>query len=233
MTKTIVTLGDSSLTTGDLSLLVPPNWLNDQLLSFWMEHLRINVLQNDPRVAVILPNISYFIALTNDEEDLRPIAAAHLLNTKNFILVPVNDATDTDVENVRGPVGSHWSLLVFHRPENTIFHIDSLRSSSYVRQHVSHHLVHRLMHMSAAPNAKFMSLKPPAQHNSYDCGAFVCLFAQQCAQRFLKGCKIADMFPKGQFVSQEEIDSFRQDIGKVACRLFDEKHRSDNPPSSS
>lgn len=60
----IVTLGDAALTTGDLGLLVPPAWLNDQLISFWCEHLRIHVLQNHSQVAILLPNVAYFIALT-------------------------------------------------------------------------------------------------------------------------------------------------------------------------
>lgn len=63
--KHVVTLGDASLTTDDLALLVPPAWMNDQLISFWCEHLRINILENHPQVAIIPPNVTYLIALTN------------------------------------------------------------------------------------------------------------------------------------------------------------------------
>lgn len=65
MSGTVVTLGDASLTTADLSLLVPPNWLNDQIISFWFEYLRIKVANENPAISFVLPNVAYFIALTD------------------------------------------------------------------------------------------------------------------------------------------------------------------------
>lgn len=61
----IASLGDASLSVDDLALLVPPCWMNDKLISFWCEHLRINVLKSDSRVTILPPNLSFFISLTD------------------------------------------------------------------------------------------------------------------------------------------------------------------------
>lgn len=63
--KNLVTLGDASLTTEDLALLVPPAWLNDNLISFWCEHLRIDILDNHTHASILPPNVTFFIANTN------------------------------------------------------------------------------------------------------------------------------------------------------------------------
>lgn len=61
----LVTLGDATLHTDDLALLVPPAWLNDSLISFWVEHLRLHVLCDATNVTVLPPNISFFLTFCN------------------------------------------------------------------------------------------------------------------------------------------------------------------------
>lgn len=88
MGKTVVALGDASLTTADLSLLVPPSWMNDQLISFWFEHLRIHILQNDSRAALLLPNVAYFVALTDGTLNYKkhPVQKVFLFLSLLFVL---------------------------------------------------------------------------------------------------------------------------------------------------
>lgn len=68
----LLTLGDATLHTDDLALLVPPAWFNDALISFWTEHLRLHVLRGVDNVAVIPPNVSFFLALCNGQSDAFP-----------------------------------------------------------------------------------------------------------------------------------------------------------------
>lgn len=55
-------------------------------------------------------------------------------------------------------------------------------------------------------------------------GAFVCMFAEKAVRRFLNGQPIATMFEPNEKLDPEVVDSTRQEIGKVACRLFDERN---------
>lgn len=61
MSGALTTLGDASISEDDVRLLDEPNWLNDNLISFWCEHLRLNELKNDRRVLFILPNLAFFL----------------------------------------------------------------------------------------------------------------------------------------------------------------------------
>lgn len=64
-----VTLGDATVTAEDAGLLEPPNWLNDQLLSLWCEHVRKST--PDARVLILPPNLAYFIKQCNGTRSLR------------------------------------------------------------------------------------------------------------------------------------------------------------------
>lgn len=52
----------------------------------------------------------------------------------------------------------------------------------------------------------------------------MCLFAQMAVRRFVDDVPIAGMFQRHERgpINQGQMDSFRQEIGKVACRQFDE-----------
>lgn len=103
-----------------------------------------------------------------DEEDLKPIVSAHHLKECQLVLVPVNNAGNVDLHTTSVPAGTHWSLLVFHRPENRLFYLDSCPSSS--NQLVAENLAERLLVMFGAHTAKYTTLPVPSQSNSYDCG---------------------------------------------------------------
>lgn len=55
-------------------------------------------------------------------------------------------------------------------------------------------------------------------------GAFVCLFAEKVVRRFLSGGQIATLYNPKQKLSDEIVESARQEIGKVACRIFDQQN---------
>ncbi|CDF38087.1 unnamed protein product [Chondrus crispus] len=74
----LLTLGDATLRTDDLALLVPPAWLNDALISFWLEHLTAHVLPPDARAVLLPPNLAFFLALCNGPYAL-PRAALGIL----------------------------------------------------------------------------------------------------------------------------------------------------------
>ncbi|CAN8068139.1 unnamed protein product [Agarophyton chilense] len=218
-TARIASLGDASLSVDDLALLVPPCWMNDQLISFWCEHLRINVLQNDVRVAILPPNLSFFISLTDDYEVLSQIASANNMNNSELIILTVNDSRHADV-NGNVASGTHWSLLALERRSNVAYYMDSLPLLSNVE--VAQVLLHRLSKMLGTSKASFVELNTPRQKNSYDCGAFVCKFAEDVVRCFLSNELISSLYADGAELHPDHIDQKRQEIGKLACTLLNE-----------
>ena len=54
--KVVASLGDSLLRESDLELLVPEQWINDQIIGFYFEYLGRDVLRSD-KVALVSPEV--------------------------------------------------------------------------------------------------------------------------------------------------------------------------------
>lgn len=105
-------------------------------------------------------------SLKSDDDDLHQIASANRLKDKQLVLATVNNSREKEISS--GPVGSHWSLLVFYRPETTVFYLDSVAGTPNLS--ISKLIAHRLSRMVDAPSAKIQIMPVPKQTNSYDCG---------------------------------------------------------------
>lgn len=110
---------------------------------------------------------------------LRPLAA----DSRDFIFFALNNNEETDYAG-----GSHWSLLVFSRPDRAFLHFDSSRGSN---QDQASDLARKLMHYfrvgGSARVAEPMCLQ---QTNSYDCGIFVLCYAELVAAHALRVGKV-------------------------------------------
>lgn len=59
-------------------------------------------------------------------------------------------------------------------------------------------------------------------------GAYVCLFAEMALKSYQDNQLISTMFQQSsQSINQEKVDMFRQEIGKIACQLYDESLRKE------
>lgn len=171
--QTLVSLGDAAVSATDLSLLVPPSWLNDSLISFWVEHLRLHVISTS-EILILPPNISYFLALCEDQTDAEQLVHHLGISERQLLLVSVNDASARDFTQVSGPTGSHWSLLVFQRRfARGFYYLDSMRARTNCR--VARLLANKLGRLLGEPAEPFVDVDVPLQQNMYDCGMLPCL----------------------------------------------------------
>jgi Ulp1 family protease len=113
----------------DTVLLQPGSWLNDILITFWLE-----LLEHVPEVALGKPlssprctglvqpcSVSLYSYLEPEDllESLRPLA----LHSFERVAFPISDAESNEH-------GSHWTLLLFDKPSLKLFHYDSARRMS-------------------------------------------------------------------------------------------------------
>ncbi|KAK9511856.1 hypothetical protein O3M35_000437 [Rhynocoris fuscipes] len=158
----ILTYNDCSLFLTDFLLLQGPFWLNDKLLGFYMDYLE-NEVYSDLSVCFIRPEVTQCLKLYPDlNEFLDPLG----FNSKDYAVMILNDCDDK-----KSAGGTHWSLLVFSKPEHTFYHIDSLHGhnaycaktlATKIAQYVGDNYVYR-----------FHDTVTLKQRNSYDCGVFV------------------------------------------------------------
>lgn len=177
--RVILSYHDSLIHESDLRLLEGRNWLNDSLISFWFEHLQHDIFLGRPRLLFVSPEVTQLIKMGDAKElpiFLDPLGARY----KDYIFLPVNDHSSLIASG-----GSHWSLLVYSRSNNKWYHFDSQRGANYRDARC---LVDRINgYLSRDVSAVLTDAQCTQQDNSYDCGAFVMIYAERAAELAVEG----------------------------------------------
>ena len=163
----------------DIELLKGSNWINDTIITLWMKHLQQVDHENNEKVLFVPPTITQLLKI-GDTKDIDKTLEDLDAWWKDYMIFPVNDNNSVNKEG-----GSHWSLLIFSRPDNTWYHYDSNKGSN-VRH--AHRLVSRVnKYLSHETTPTLVETNCTQQNNSYDCGAFAMVFAQIAGRRAIKG----------------------------------------------
>ena len=84
------------------------------------------------------------------------------------IFLPINDCRNVEVAEG----GSHWSLLLVSLVDGVSFHYDSLSPSNWDEAELASNKISQLLRRPL----RFVNLDDsPQQHNSSDCGVYVCV----------------------------------------------------------
>ncbi|PZC74464.1 hypothetical protein B5X24_HaOG207821 [Helicoverpa armigera] len=175
MAKTSIVLSYHSilLHQSDIQLLTGPHWLNDTIISFYFEYLEENVFKNAKELLFVSPEVTQCIKMVREDEIgtfLEPLG----VSKKQFVFFALND---NDTPDMAG--GSHWSLLVYSKPERCFFHLDS----SYVSNHKpAWELASHLIPYLSKDTINFVTKECLQQSNGYDCGVHVICNAERLAE---------------------------------------------------
>lgn len=176
----VLNFHDSLLRQSDLNLLMGPYWLNDQIISFYFEYLERIIFNNENRLLFISPEVTQCIKIVPETEInifLDPLKA----NEKLFIFFALNN---NEADSVGG---THWSLLIFSRPENKFYHYDSMNSFNLLN---CQHLIKVLKKALNCVEADFENVKCLQQTNGYDCGIHVICNVDVVSNHAVKHLKV-------------------------------------------
>ncbi|KAH8325457.1 hypothetical protein KR074_004537, partial [Drosophila pseudoananassae] len=154
---------DSCLRMSDVQLLHGPHWLNDQILSFYYEYLSHVKYKTNSDLHFIAPEVTQCMKYMDDQELEQLLGQSNAAN-KPFIFFALNDNESTEAG------GTHWSLLVFSRPEKTFYHFDSYGNNNTGN---SMELMNKIKELLGVRQAKFRPMRCLQQANGYDCGIHV------------------------------------------------------------
>lgn len=178
--QTVLSFHDTLLRQSDIELLQGPHWLNDHIISFYLEYLDIVVFNNHKDILFISPEVTQCLKIISQDEINIFLEPLHAVN-KSFIFFPIND-------NERDQAGgSHWSLLVFSRPEKLFYHFDSISSSN------ERHCEKFIRRIKSYLNVGSVSLRKAhclTQTNGYDCGIHVLCNAENIAHHIVSKNKV-------------------------------------------
>lgn len=199
-----VQVGDVSLRKEDISLLVPPRWINDQIIAIAYEIMRTETLPGDDRFACVGPSEAFMMSQIHDASQLREFFAPLKLETRQLVLLPVCDHDDPDTAG-----GMHWSLLAYYRAHSSdgFYHFDSLG----INRAPAEQLAERVAPLLGLRRAPVTAAPTPRQTNGYDCGMYCILISELCARHVGRPpAEVAAIIT--QTVTPEAVRQRRKDI---------------------
>lgn len=181
----VLSYQDCLLRNSDVDLLKGQHWLNDVIIGFYLEYLDNHLnIPNKNEILYISPELTQLLKMTDPSQYdifLEPIEAA----IKKFIFFPLNNMNKKDVAG-----GSHWSLLVYSKPEETYFHFDSCQGTNgSIASIFTNNL---MLYFHCKNDKKFIEVDCPQQNNGYDCGLYVLCFTDVISRHALENGKIRD-----------------------------------------
>ncbi|KAL1930671.1 hypothetical protein VTP01DRAFT_10833 [Rhizomucor pusillus] len=176
-TKTILHFHDVMIRQHDFDTLADNVWLNDTIIEFHMEYLERIACTSNAHILLLRPGIVQLILHLQDPTYLASALPPHL-DRYRYIFIPVNDS-----QPQAGYSGSHWSLLVFCRPNLTFYYYDTLHGTN---QHVARLTAGRMVPLLRLTRQTiFKPVPTPQQDNGADCGVYVIAITDNLVQRLM------------------------------------------------
>ena len=160
-----------NITRADLRTLHGPNWLNDEIINFYMNLLMEKGKEKDIQKIHAFSSFFYSKLLKEGYASVNKWTKKINIFEMDLVLVPVH-------------MGNHWCLAVIDMRNNEIKYYDSLGGTNYgCLITLAKYLADESMVKLKIP-LHFMDFKLnnldniPQQTNNSDCGVFVCKFAE-------------------------------------------------------
>ncbi|PVV02603.1 hypothetical protein BB560_002942 [Smittium megazygosporum] len=148
----------------DAASLIRGDWIEDPIIGFYFN-----------RLFLFQPSVIHLVANTTDIEDARTSLPPEM-HDKDYLFLPTNNG------NSYNSGGSHWSLLVFDRPNNVFRYYDSMSSSNLVSTKL---MIERICMLLKIQKTSLIIEKCEQQQNDLDCGIYTLLYAKTLILRLL------------------------------------------------
>ena len=212
----VLSFHNSLLRKSDVDLLLGPHWLNDQIISFYLQYLENVTYKDDKSLLFMSPEVTQCLKFVSRDEMsifFEPLNAEQA----TFIFFPLNDNEDVSVG------GSHWSLIVFSRPEKKFFNFDSASNSNLKSSQRFVNAIKSVLNASDAQLINQSRANCLQQANGYDCGIHVLCNIEKIA-------KHADKFDSVYGVGKlevTEVEAKRLEIYNLIIKLNDSNTNCD------
>ncbi|KAH8292512.1 hypothetical protein KR054_011176, partial [Drosophila jambulina] len=158
----------------DILTLVGSNWLNDEVINFYMNLLIERSEQREGELPSVYAMNTFFLqrlTLSGHAGVSRWTRRVDLFS-KDIIPVPVHHE------------GAHWCMAIIHMRDRTIRYYDSMgRHNQFVLDALESYLQQESLDKCQVPfDTSGFTIESvqdvPRQSNGYDCGVFSCMFAE-------------------------------------------------------
>ncbi|KAG5681976.1 hypothetical protein PVAND_011375 [Polypedilum vanderplanki] len=203
MEKIILSYQDSCLYESDVALLkTKSSWLNDKIITFYFEYLENEVYKND-EILFLGCETTQAIKMLKDPVEINSIFLDHLnVFRRDFIIFPLNNNN------------SHWSLLVYSKPENKFFHFDSIRNSNYDVCNDFVKIMIACLKLSKY-QVRCEQIQCLQQNDTSACGDFLLCHVDLVCKKITKDKRVSDI----DKLSIETVNNKRQELLNIIKKL--------------
>lgn len=158
-------------------------------------------------MAFISPEVTQYIKMSGEDE-IGIFVTPLDLPQKDHIFLAVNNNSSYSTVG-----GSHWSLLVYNKENQSFSHFDSMNRSNSME---AKQLVIQLQPLVTETGiANYVDEVCPQQQNGYDCGLFVVCIAEFLCGKYISG----DVSSIMEVVTQKSVSAKRQQLKEVIQEL--------------
>lgn len=162
----VLSYNNSLLRKKDVELLKGPYWINDTIIGFYFEYLDETTTNSVVKeLLFVSPELTQLLKLTASS-DYGMLLGSINAKSSSFVFFPLNNCDSRESAG-----GSHWSLLVYSKPEKTCFHFDS---SKGLNSDVAKDFAKSITDYFCPDGLwSYLEIDTPQQENGYDCGLYV------------------------------------------------------------
>jgi sentrin-specific protease 8 len=158
------------------------------------------VYQSEDRILFISPEVTQCIKCSVGADEANLFLDPLRADERAFIFLAVNNNNNSERAG-----GSHWSLLVFSKPENAFYHFDSSGHSNWSSALELYRIMKQVLHCSTAD---FIDGGCLQQNNCYDCGIHLLCNVDEILKSIAKSGTVAD----SKFCSYGQVKTKRGEL---------------------
>jgi hypothetical protein len=172
----VCTFHEATIYQSDLDALDAPHWLNDSLITFYMQHLQHGAFISDDQInsagtagsragsdesnglLFLTPGAVFVLAHEDDADDFASTLDGLEIARHALVFLPINDNANVE----RGGGGSHWSLLVLDVRALAFAHYDSAGRANLAVARALATKLHAALNASSDKRSGSLRLSSPA-----------------------------------------------------------------------
>ena len=195
--KSLISCGGANLNQADIESLEKKGLVTDEIIQFFMQALLEYVeSRTKDRINMVGPSVSYLIQSLYDKRDIGNQKKAINQKDYDWVIFPINDKDDPE----KGDGGTHWSLIVYNKKDNTYLYFDPLNGRNIKYAKALHlNLIDDTSYEGIDSNGRTCHFVPPlvevkcqGQANGYDCGIFIMVFMATIMKNIVEGREVED-----------------------------------------
>lgn len=184
MSKTVLGYNGINISKNDIETTKEGRWFNDTIMSCGLQELQSEYRCEEANILLIDPTVTQLIKNYHRKDLIKTVVEDIGIKDSEWTLFIVSNHNNDLMDTAKlGTGGSHFSLLVYNKKQNTFFDFDPI----LLMNGESVNKLYKNLKGFLAEDSKLKRTICSQQKNGYDCGPYTLLFAEKLIHKIIKG----------------------------------------------